>query len=92
MRRLLRLAAGVSYASLVLTHFKLLEEPREALCDLASEHLPELVADKIRDLSGCAYCCSYWIALVVTRGRPLRAAQLAGLASLPTSAVLVATR
>lgn len=84
-------ACAVSYASLVLTHFKLLDGPRGALCDAASEHLPVAVADKVNDLAHCPYCVSFWIALVVHRGGAVRAAETAGLASLPTSAVLVAT-
>lgn len=90
MRRLLA-ACGVSYVSLVLTHFDLLIEAREALQDGAADKLPKFWAEKAQDLLECPYCVSFWLALVVAKGRPIRALQLAGLASIPTSLVLIAT-
>jgi len=90
--RLLRAAAGLSYLSLVLTHFGVLEEPREALCDWAAANLPELPAKKLQELAECPYCLSWWIALVASRGNPIKATKLAGMASIPTSIVLMATR
>lgn len=85
-------ACGVSYTSLVLTYFKLLDEPREALQDWAAANLPELPARKLQELTSCAFCASYWVALVATKGRPIKALQLAGMASITTSVVLAATR
>jgi hypothetical protein len=90
MRRLLW-ACGVSYASLVVTHFGIAAEAREALQDAAADKLPEPFASKAQELLECPYCMSAWLALVVARGRPIKALQLAGLASIPTSLVLIAT-
>ena len=90
MRRLLS-ACGVSYLALVLTHFDLLVEVREALQDGAADKLPKFWATKAQDLLECPYCVSFHLALIVAKGRPIRALQLAGLASIPTSLVLIAT-
>lgn len=90
MRVLLK-ACGVSYASLVLTHFTIGEEAREALQRAADEKLPVYLAEKVEELLGCAYCASFWLALIVAKGRPIRALQIAGLASIPSSLVLIAT-
>lgn len=90
MRTLLR-ACGLSYLALVLTHFDLLAEAREALQDGAADKLPKFWATKAQDLLECPYCVSFWGALIVAKGRPIRALRLAGLASIPTSLVLIAT-
>jgi hypothetical protein len=84
-------ACGVSYASLVVTHFGVAAEAREALQDAAADKLPEPFATKAQELLECPYCMSFWLALIVARGRPIKALQLAGLASIPTSLVLIAT-
>ena len=84
-------ACGVSYLSLVLTHFSLLEEASDAFLDLSADILPKGWADKVEELATCRFCASFWLALIVTRGRPIRALQIAGMASIPTSAVLIAT-
>lgn len=91
MRRAVLRACGVSYASLVLTTFGLLKEPREALQDaLAGSDLPPLVSEKLIELTECVYCCSFWTALVATKGRPIKALHLAGASSIITSLVLIA--
>ena len=92
MRRLLRLAGGVSYVSLVLTYFGIAKAPREAFLDLCSDKLPAGLAEKIEELLDCPYCVSFWVALTATKGDPLAALQVAGLASVPTSLVLLATK
>lgn len=85
-------ACGVSYLSLVLGSFGLLEDAREAVCDIASRNLDVAGADRVREFVECPFCISWYLALIVTRGRPLKALQLAGLASIPTSIVLAATK
>lgn len=89
MTRLVRTAAGVSYLSLVLTHFHLLDEVRDAVADQASLRLNLAWAKKAHQLIGCPYCVSFWIALAVCKGRPVKAFQLAGAASVFTALVLV---
>lgn len=91
MRRLLS-ACGVSYLALVLTHFDLLVEAREALQDGAADKLPKFWATKAQDLLECPYCMSWHIAMIVEKGHPVRATKLAGLASIPISLALLATR
>ena len=91
MRRLLW-ACGVSYASLVVTHFGIAAEAREALQDAAADKLPEPWATKAQELLECPYCLSWHLAMLAEKGNPIRATQLAGLASIPTSLVLLATR
>lgn len=81
-------AAGVSYASLVLTHLGAGEGLRRALRGSASKHLPMAAADKVDELLECPYCVSFWLALVAARGNVARAVRLAGLASIPTSLAL----
>ena len=90
MRRFLW-ACGVSYAALVVTHFGIGAEAREALQDGAADLLPEPWASKAQELLECPYCMSFWLALAVARGNVVKAIQLAGLASVPTSLVLIAT-
>lgn len=81
-------AAGVSYASLVLTHLRAGEGLRRALSGSAAKHLPMAQADLVDELLECPYCVSFWLALVVARGNVARAVRLAGLASIPTSLAL----
>jgi hypothetical protein len=88
--RLLR-ACGVSYLALVLTHFNVLLEAREALQDGAADVLPPFWAGKAQELLDCPYCVSWYLALIVAKGRPIKALQIAGLASIPTSLALIAT-
>lgn len=84
-------ACGVSYASLVLTRFGIGEPLRERLSDLAAEHLPPTASEKAQELIECPYCVSWWVSLVASKGNPLRATQVAGMASVPISWVLIAT-
>lgn len=85
-------ACGVSYASLVVTYFGIGAPLRDALSDLAADHLPPALGAKAQELLECSFCVSFWAALVAAKGRPVKAAQLAGMASVVTSAVLIATK
>lgn len=85
-------ACGVSYVSLALTTFGIGEPLRAALSDLAADRLPPAVGAKVQELLECPYCVAAYVALVACRGRPLKAIQLAGMAAVPTSLVLLATR
>lgn len=87
----LRKVGLVAYVALVLTHFTLLREGREALSDAASGHLGPVAADKAVDLLHCPFCMSFWVALVVSRGNVFKALSLAGLASAPIALVLTVT-
>lgn len=84
-------ACGVSYASLVLTHYEIGAGAREKLSDGAAQYLSPALADKVDELLDCAFCVSFWLSLAAARGNPVKATVIAGIAQIPTSLVLIAT-